>query len=393
MSSAAFAEGPTVTNEVLLPADQGASLDPSSISNASDGGFILTGSMNMDGWAVKTDAKGNVLWRYSVKAPDIQPRWLSHLKILDAIAMPDGTTYLYGNKPVPISSQEPSAFLTHLDVSGHLLSTKFFAPTVTGGWGASRGGFSRGARWGDGFVFVGQTSEVIRGADPNVLPHVKVFYWILALNAAGNVKWEKQISAGTTSAAATIGALNVTNERLLFSSTDNISTDILSIDAGGTLVAQNNIAGSLSFITPLQGGADVQMMDCHGSTASIVSLDNKLAEAGRTPSIIDDFEGQAYRLADQSYVAVGHRIHSIGQEYTTAVVHLDSSFQNKRFMDFPRSREPIFIDNGRIAGVTLTREDGEFVVVRKLTQVRGAREPIDTPPVFRGAVLDFVQLN
>ena len=75
------------------------------------------------------------------------------------------------------------------------------------------------------------------------------------------------------------------------------------------------------------------------------------------------------------------------------MVHLDSSFQNKRFMDFPRSREPIFIDNGRIAGVTLTREDGEFVVVRKLTQVRGAREPIDTPPVFRGAVLDFVQLN
>jgi hypothetical protein len=208
----------------------------------------------------------------------------------------------------------------------------------------------------------------------------------------GNVKWERQIPIGTASLAA-IGPLYVTNEKLFFSSTDNISADIFSLDVSGVLTAHNHIAGSLSFITSLQASDGVQMIDYHGPKAFVISLNDELSEVGRTTLIIEGFEGLAYRLTDNSYVIVGSRSHSFGPEYTTGIVHLDSSFKNKRFMDFPHSNEPIFLDNGRIAGVVRTHVDGEFVVVRKLTQVRGAHELIDTAPVFRGAVLDFVQIN
>jgi hypothetical protein len=398
MSSAASAVGPVVTSEALIAADEGASLDPASISNTNDGGLILTGSMNFNGWAVKTDAKGKVLWRYDL-SPETDRSQIQGVRIESAISMLDGSAFACVNMPRALGSKAASALLVHLSSSGQELGKKLIFPASEGrGDGTYRSTNVRCAKWADGFVYVGQESFVAserkftKIGNQIVFPLDKRFYWIVAFDSSGNVKWERQVPSETAS-VATIGPLYVLNKKLYFSATDNISTDILKVEDRGTSYLHKNIAGSLSFITPFQAGDGMQMVGYQKYDAFVISLNDVLVETNRTTSIIKDFIGQAYRLNDNSYVIAGSRIHATGETYTTGMVHLDPSFKNPRLMDFPRSKAPAFLDNGRIAAITPSYIDGAFVVVRKLTQVVEANKPIDAPPMLRGAVLDFVQVN
>ena len=62
-----FANEPVFSGQAIIHNDAGAFINPWSISKSEDGGFYVTGALRHDGWAVKTDAKGDVLWRYALR--------------------------------------------------------------------------------------------------------------------------------------------------------------------------------------------------------------------------------------------------------------------------------------------------------------------------------------
>lgn len=62
-----FVNEPLFSGQAIIHNDAGAFINPWSISKSEDGGFYVTGALRHDGWAVKTDAKGDVLWRYDLR--------------------------------------------------------------------------------------------------------------------------------------------------------------------------------------------------------------------------------------------------------------------------------------------------------------------------------------
>jgi hypothetical protein len=202
ISSTVFAQEiakPKVVHEVLLT-HQDDVINPWAVTKSNDGGFVIAGSAGLSAWATKIDGAGNVAWNY---VRGLQDNFRGLAEFRGAVAMLDGTTYLCGWMPRPPGSQAPAAMLTQLDAAGRLISEKFMAAQ-----GISDGGvFADCVRWGDGIAVVGQIGRLVRPAAQGVYPVSERAYRLLTLDAAGNVRWDVQISTGVRFGAFTVGAV------------------------------------------------------------------------------------------------------------------------------------------------------------------------------------------
>src|SRR5882724_4386289 len=60
-----------VIREVLLEA--GHVVDPHALAQTKNGGYVVVGQLHKIPWATRTDASGNVQWRYVIDMPDWKP--------------------------------------------------------------------------------------------------------------------------------------------------------------------------------------------------------------------------------------------------------------------------------------------------------------------------------
>ena len=175
---ATAAEHIKVTKEVLL--EEGVQTEPSSIIQVKDGGYVITGKMGL-GWATRVDANGTMRWRYQIPI-------LGQSNYTGAVSLSDDTTLLCGYKAIAVTGGESIAgILTHIDKTGKVLSERVLRPQEEGAFGGS---YLKGCMpWGNGFALYGVTD---RASGPPVPPRtIERFYWLLALDAKGEVKWQK----------------------------------------------------------------------------------------------------------------------------------------------------------------------------------------------------------
>lgn len=397
LSTVSYASEPTFLGEALIHADDGASLDPLSISQSDEGGFYVTGSSGIDGWVVKTDAKGNVLWRYDLHAELDRSKFQS-AKILGAASAENGDTYLCAALPRSVGSTLPSNLFLRLDRKGLEIARQPFSPDAKGrNEGSYLNANAKCLSWGKDFVFVGYENFIASDRTQTIVnhhitfPQDKRFYWIVVFDENGRIKKEWQIPSDTTSLAA-IGSAYVSGGVLFFSATDNENTDVIAIDAKSNSITKKTVAGSAQIITPTQLSHDIQVLSFGKSSANIDYFDTNLQEKRESTIPLDHFMGSPYRLSDGSYAIFGSRVHTRGETFTTGIAVLGPALNKADFVDLPHSAAPIYLDGGRVVAVTAGYKANEFVLVRKLAQVSKVND-LGATPIFRGVVIDFVQVN
>jgi hypothetical protein len=382
---------PTVSNEVFIRSEDDSVIEPWVVVPAGGSGFIIAGSLGFDGWMARTDAEGKVLWNYRMAPPERSPN--PHPVTFNcAAAMGDGSIYLAGNIP-STPSAFPSPVLVRLDANGRVLEERRVAPATRKERTLAR--FYDCVQWRDGVAVVGTLHNVIKPATgPGELPLVQELYWLIVLNAGGNITQEVQIPIVTQFQAFGVGPLlAVANSMLVFSATDNIKTELVKVGPVGSILARRQLAGSFQFVRPISEDSIQQIWGTAKWPASqSIVLDDALNDVSqvRGDHPKNFLARLVYRTPDQSLVFFGSHVHSVGETYSSGIVVADRLLQTEQDLPLPLNRARLF-DRGSIWAAA-PAADG-FVTARSLVVVgEPASRPAGMPRDFkRGAVMDFVK--
>jgi hypothetical protein len=178
-----------IVREVLL--ERGLPAMPKQLVPTNDGDIIVAGGFsNKIPWATRVDADGKVRWRYLMEMEQWQPGD-GDASYESAATLPDDSTVLSGFTTVPVPGRSTRAtvgLLSHLDQTGKVISHRQLFPQGDHSFGGIY--LRRSVPWGDGVVVIGETGRARKVADDYVLDS---FFWLIALNATGEIKWEKLI--------------------------------------------------------------------------------------------------------------------------------------------------------------------------------------------------------
>lgn len=380
MSAAAEAKQLTLMREVIIKDElTGAVLNPNAITHADDGGYIIAGRINptQQAWATKTDAEGKVLWRYQIAVQDKLPIGQG-AEFNGVAAMADGSAYLCGRMPHAPGVYGPG-LLVHLNATGQVISERLLVPQKRAAAGSAY--FYDCVRWHDGIAIVGSIRQF-----PG-LGQDESFYWLLALDAAGNMKWESLVRT-TFDAIDEVGQLCVVaDDSLVFSGRRlGDKTELIRVNPSGGLEVHKKLAGQFRLIHPVSNDGLLQAFGYAASGKSTtITLDDRLEELGRTEgSYPDNFHPRLiYRLPNQSFALFGSAIRAGGAQFTSRIIHVDPALQSGQVLEL--AHEP-FHDSGYVKVAVPTGKEGEFVTVRNLYTLIPSDET-------RGAVLDFIQIK
>ena len=404
-------EKPKISRQVLLQI----AIEPQVIVQSDDGGFLIVGSApsTKQGWAAKTDAEGKVLWQYfrGLQEEDkeaFKQQLFMRPQFNGAAAMPDGSFFISGGMPHPPRSDAPTAFLTHLDANGHLLSEKFIIPEKEDSKGI-KGGFVSCVRWGDGFATIGGAAVPRPWSPPTELKGkvppqaTEGWYWVVMFDGTGKKKWEKFITRSLWDPAHTHIAQfpYVANTNLMLSAANYEETEIVSISQTGEVMARNKLFGDYQFVHPVVPDDIIQIYGRHPNGRAsnwyevdrlvVITLDAQLNEVQSTKEGMKDFHGLCFRMPDQSLASFGAQKHKFGQLYTSRAIHVDRSLQNEEYVSLPHNHAP-FVDYGGLAA-TFIYNSNQFVMTRRLMVVTNGKGPDDVPNDFKGVELDFIDIK
>lgn len=394
------ADDQIVTRQVLVPADSGRTLSVWAIAPTADNGVIIGGSMDFDAWVAKVASDGRVLWRYNM-LQTFKPRFPISNQIRGLVARPGGTTVACGNAVRPPDSPESGAFVVKLDQMGKALDQEFLSPPklppILEGSKSGLATISKCIAWKGGTAIVGEWSGSSPALHGGGVSRTEKFYWVIALDASGQMRWNKLFAATAKSVVGMISVVGSGNE-LLFSATDSVTTDVFRLSESGEMLAHQSLGGEFGFVDPQVMPASPKMlgvMDLDAATAShvtdavLLDLNEQLREVARSPAMIKDLLGVAYRMPDESIVVIGRSGTPRGA--LAGVVHADRTLESRAYLELPRSRAPIFLNLAGDASAQ-TSSPGNFVFARTLVQMPSKRSTPSTPPEFRGVVIDFIQV-
>lgn len=371
-----------ITREVILPSSPpGIALDPHVITRADDGGFLVAGATGgrQKGWAIRTDGRGNVLWRYTMDLHNELPP--ADSPTFDgAVVMPDGSSYLCGFMPAPRGKYQP-ALLTHLDAAGHVLSEKLLAPQNSAEHGLAN--LNNAIRLNDGVAFLGQIISFSAGKEV-------YFYWLLVLDARGQTRWEKLIPTSFDKLRDIGPLLATANSGLIFSGLGD-GTEIFRVSASGELEAQAKLSDEFLIFSRPEGANETLQMYGNSTTgpSRSVELDDKLRVIGRTQATekigFDPY--LAYRRPDHSLVLFGT---GGPADKWQRILLLDPTLQQKGSIEFPPEK---YADFMALKAATPTGQEGEYVTARLLQMRVPGTSGISTRFDPVGAALDFIQVQ
>jgi hypothetical protein len=222
----------SLTREVFL--EKGYVPNSQVIVPTRDNGLIVAGSNHGQGWAARTDAEGNIKWRYVISRP-VKPTRPSDIPTyISAAVMPDDSVFLCGN--MPGIKGGGSGLLTHLDKDGNVLNEQLPSPK-----GLSGGGLSACIASDGGLIAVGSTAilDPVQST-PNINSYTPT-YWIVSFDVNGKVKWEKLIPVSKDIGGGDqISPLqSAPDGGFVFAARRNtIGTEVLHISKNGDVVAR-----------------------------------------------------------------------------------------------------------------------------------------------------------
>lgn len=402
-------------------------MDSRTITKTLDGGFIVAGTSNATkkGWATRIDSGGKVLWNFE-RGFLAEDKPYEHVVIKNrgnaltgaplyraAAAMPNGSIYLCGYMPRPIDiPNQPNqvGMLTHLDSNGKVINEQFILNNI-----------HDCIAWQDGIVIVGSTSKpiaIVNGVAD--FEHRESSYVVIALDANGNKKWEnsfpmlpknaqenwsppkslpynygqgQRFQAADTEEGTVL--LSVENN-LIFSATDYGTTELISLNVQGKLIAQKKLNGNFRLIHPTIPDGVLQALGSfytgNKSPYSILFLDEKLGliRLVQSDSVFNFLTRQIYRLPDQSLVLFGSHINIFGEDFTSGVIHVDKDLKNTKKIDLEKSG---YRDIGTIYAASPSQNPSKFIFSRSFATESGEVVSDGSKTGFiRGAVINFIRL-
>ena len=228
----------------------------------SDGGSILGGISqsgisgdktghargSMDYWIVKLDASGTVQWdkTFGGSGADF---------FKEVIQTADGGYMVAGHSSSPISGDKTIAskggndyWILKLDAGGNIQWQRVFG-------GASNETMGSVVQTNDGGYMIGGSSESLPGGDKTSPNRGGADYWLLKLNASGNIQWQKTIGGNSHDFLNSIVLLadgtyicgGFSSSNAFHDKTENtngaIDIWVVKIDANANIQWQNTIGG------------------------------------------------------------------------------------------------------------------------------------------------------
>ena len=330
--------------------------------------------------ANRTDA--TVLWRYDrdPKFARMNPYGVYFATGLrpafnGVVSMADGSTFLCGNGPADRGSERPG-LLAHLDQAGRVISEQELwssnvdvppedRPLDPSNTGARSNTFDTCLAW-DGYV----------GAVGRVLYYPRIgerrgYYWIVAVNPAGKVAWQKLIPqvAPILSETAELTSARITPHRnLLFTRHWGGTSEIVLVNPTGELVGSRRLAG---YFVAVSSTADHEIQVVGGDPkgrARLLTLDEELKDI-RVQDDLDlrDFVAvSAYRVSDTSLLLLG-RDEGAHNFSSFRYVTKQGTIQKERLI-----HDDLF-DEGTIKVSSATQLPDQFIIARSLLKGRSGK--------------------
>lgn len=388
-SIAGTLEKPVSERQAFIQTEANDTIHPWVIAKAEDGGYLVAGEIGVSAGIIKTDGQGKMLWQYSTYAHQTPSYPYKEAMYRGIVSMPDGSIWACGSMPI-LPGYEQKGLLTHLDGNGRLIEERLLAPLGT------RLVYLLGcAKWESNVVVVGSVTrfpkEKLR---PGKLTYPRNSYWVIVLDPEGKVKWGKEIP---TPDFDPIGGINGTvlltvGHNLVFcmdNGAPNTVTEFLSINRSGEVQARRKLEGVFRLVRPVRNDGRLQALGWGFKDHSLVvtTFDRNLREIQtvrdkRPPSFLPRV---VYRLPDQSYVFFGSSVHRFGEEFKSAVVHMNGALKNEQEMDLDGD----FSDDGSIWAATPAHQPDEFVAARIFFKA-DHRGDISGR---HGAVLNFIKIK
>jgi len=344
-SSAAATEAFEVTREVLLESNRAPQVR--ALTQTKEGGYVIAGSDQHIPWATRTDAEGHVQWRHVLPMKEWTPGGTdAHYE--SAAAMTDDSTLLCGYKGEGEELHPPIlGLLTHIDKAGKMLSHRVLYPQGDKSFALNY--LRQCVPWDDGFAVVGDASRWVSGA-------MQRFLWLLALDANGDVKWEKLIPNITPSIRAQ--AMVTPKQDLLLLAMNQI----VLLDTNGTIKSQKTVgqpADQFVLVRPVVPDSVARVFPAFNDPASTLqNFGESLEDLGQVRGPAGGISSnRAYLLPDRSLVLFGDQREN--STPTASMVKLSADLATRQTF----LHQPLWIA-GQINDALPTGKPSEFVTIR-----------------------------
>jgi hypothetical protein len=278
--------------------------------------------------------------------------------------------------------------LTHLDASGHLINERLIVPKIRSERGVL---FSTGCvRWGNDVAIVGHLMHSGAHVEGLMNPNTDQCYWLLVVDADGNTKWEKQIESWDGIGGA-LPPMVLSDSSLVFAGKPFNKTELFRFNTDGDLVAKKSLTGNFIFVHTDTANGEIQLYgyDRDKRIGTVLTLNSQFSEVQHIQGkeAPDSAPSLAYRMPDNSLVLFGRKIHTWGEQYTSAVAKVDSNLKSIEWIEVAHG---VYSDTGTIDAAAPTGNSGEFVIARILMNLH---EAPGSDQARVGMALDFIQIK
>ncbi|HQU17289.1 MAG: hypothetical protein B7Z66_14650 [Chromatiales bacterium 21-64-14] len=376
-SSAAAADHIELSRDIFIPTGHMAAT-PRALAQTKEGGYVVVGSIQdahtKVPWAARVDRDGHLQWRY-VPSERVGGVVVEDQQYSDVVTLTDDSTLFCGGAPLR-SGAVAVAVLTHIAKTGKLIGERLFLPNKQTQF--FDGGFQKCFRWGDGVAVVG---DVERAKKRNGRMTYKNFYWIVFLNAEGDVRWSKLIPNDINfmnEVTIIDQAMVLANQDLVFEVNFH---RIVSVGPHGS-VNKKRISDAVELVHEVAPATTSHLFS--GPPAVLRTFGRHLEAMGRmTGSAQTIATNEAYQLPDGSLVLFGDaRPKEDNGRRIASIEWLSPDLDQRELFSFPASYWW-----GGVTAALPTHKQDEFVTARSVV-------PIPNMPERRhGVVLSFVHIK
>lgn len=380
---------PTIVREAIL--EKGRSPDAMVIERANDGGYVIAGRIRQtkSAWATKTNAAGDVVWRYLLGS-EVEPSLAAARPVFTGAAgTDDAGTLLCGSMGADQSGNViVDGVVVVLDSEGKLVNKQVVAPPPSGEI-AHLAYFKKCARWGDGFVAVGDVSRYFETGQPQ--RRQELYHWIVEFDRTGAVRWQRLIQPKLPSIATYSPIRMMSNQDILVAAISNTDTEVIRLSHAGEVRASTTVPGRRALVLPSADNEDVKLLGCYGipGTGALIRLHHDLKPdrdmtLPLSPGYSCGPDGSGpriYQLGDGAIVMFGFRS-GHGQDSASATQWNSSGTTETIYLlQHPRAYW--------VSAAIPTMNAGEFATIRTL---RRSNAPGDSE-AQSGALLSIIKLD
>lgn len=363
---AAAADHIEIVREILL--EGGHPATPKQLAATNGGGIVVAGSFsNHIPWATRVDSDGKVRWRYVMPMEQWRPGH-GDASYESGATLPDDSTVLSGFRSVSVpgkSTGDVVGLLTHLDQSGKVVSQQQLYPQ--GDHSFPLNYLRRSVPWGDGIAVIGHTLRWRKVADDYVEDD---FLWLIALNAKGEIQWEKLISV-TYANSQIIGAVATPGHELVVVTSGSIrrgtalehGRQVMRFNDRGEIVGERYFPGSFLPTHQVNSEPEITLVSDALGNGTLWRVTSDLANAtqfaGNTEWI---FARAACRSLTGSLLLAG----DLQGTHKAAIEWVDADLRSTQTHVFQPEDASYWV-----ADVLPTRNPDEFVTVRAIVPGRG----------------------